>query len=90
MFDAAIPGYSNALPNTVYYRASTSPSDADTVRIAADIAASMPAEAPFTPSFVAVFTWFAVGPSSNRSDVLDTFQATLASDVGGRSFVTLW
>lgn len=41
---------------------------------------------------MAVVTWFAVGHygSPTSVDALNTFQAVLASDASGRSFVTLW
>lgn len=39
-------------------------------------------ELPFVPSVVAVITWFAVGRYSAKNDLLNTFQAVLASDPG--------
>ena len=88
---SAIPGYSNALPNNIYYRVGTSPSAADSTRLTADVSTTFPSEPAFTPSFVAVITWFAVAPykSAAQTEMLNTYQAILASD-GGRSFVTLW
>lgn len=36
-------------------------------------------ELPFVPTVVGVFTWFAVGRYEYASDLLNTFQAVLAS-----------
>lgn len=90
---AALQGYTNALPNNMYYRWSTTPSVADKARISADVAALIPAEPAFTPTFLAVVTWFRVQvyPEGGSSpSAVDTFQATLASEDSGRSFVTFW
>ena len=87
-----IPGYSNAVPNNIYYRITSSPSAEDSERIAADVAAWLPSEPALTPSVVAVVTWFAVAPYTGAPDpaALNTYQAVFVSDAGGRSFVTLW
>jgi hypothetical protein len=91
----AIAGYSNAQPNNVYMRVSSAA--ADIARMSSDVATAFPSLSPaFAPSSVAVVTWFAVGyyasgASPNAAaDKLNTFQATLASDGSGRSFVTMW
>lgn len=74
----------------VYWRMPSPPAPTDVARIAADVAASFPLELAFSPTTVAVFTWFAVGRYNTRSDLLNTFQAVLASDAAtARSFVTL-
>ena len=92
----AVPGFTAAARNTIYYRGSSSPSTKDAERMASDVAASLPLEAPFTASFLAVVTWFAVSHhydnrgGKTKTDKLNTFQAALASDTSGRSFVTLW
>lgn len=86
----ALPGYSNAVPNSIYYRVTTTPSASDAARIAADVA-TLPNEYPeFSPSFVAVVTWFAVGSYASGTETLNTYQAVFASDYYGRSFITLW
>lgn len=83
-----IPGFPD--PNTIYYRTSSSPSANDSARMAADVAAAFPAEAAFVPTLFVAVTWFAVGRYNSKVDALNTFQAALASDAAGRSFVTLW
>lgn len=92
MIFAATSGYLNAIPNNIYYRAGI-PSPADAVRIATDISAALPSEPPFSPTVMAVITWFAVGPYGNAelssTSALNTYQASLAAG-GNRTFVTLW
>jgi hypothetical protein len=82
-----IPGFIIAVPNNVYYRLSTTPSVADTVRMAADVAQVFPDEPVFTPQVVLAVTWFAVAPY-NTANNFDTLQAVIAWD-SSRSFVTL-
>lgn len=85
---AAIPGYSTP-PNRVYYRIPASPLADDVARIQADVSGTFPTDAPFSPTVVAVFTWFAVGRYASRSDYLNTFQATIACDsASNRSYIT--
>jgi hypothetical protein len=74
----AIPGFPT--PNRIYYRMPAVPLGTDVVRMSNEVANSFPTELPFTPTVVAVFTWFAVGRYASRSDYLNTFQAVLASD----------
>ena len=78
-------------PNCIYYRTSSSPSISgnDTARMAADVAAAFPGEPTFTATLFMAVTWFAVGRYNSKVDALNTFQAVLASDGAGRSFVTL-
>jgi alpha-tectorin len=83
---ASIPGY--PLPNNIYYRFTT-PLAADVARMTAEVASAFPSEPLFTPTILAVITYFAIGRYSTLTDFLDTFQAVLASDGVGRSFVTL-
>jgi hypothetical protein len=79
-------------PNNIFVRVSTNPSSTDRTRIAADVAASLPWEPAFTPVVLAAITWYAVGYYSAGSavDKLNTYQAVLAADAMGRSFVTMW
>ena len=84
------------MPNNIYYRFFdiNYMEEASSTRIAADVASSFSSEPVFTPEFLAVITWFGVGRSTpnstDQSSMLNTFQAVLASDSTGRSFVTLW
>lgn len=83
----AIPGFA-VPPNRVYYRAGA-PAPADAARVAADVAAAHPGEAPFTPiSFIAA-TWFAVGYFAEHTDKLSTLQAVVAASADGRTFAVL-
>ena len=73
-------------PNRLYMRAKSLADDI--ARLKADVETSFPGLSPsFTPTTVAVFTWFAVGRYKKRIDLLDTFQAVLGNDASGRSFV---
>lgn len=57
--------------------------------MSADVAAAF--QLAFTPTFVYVATWFRVQAyPGNIPNEVNTFQATLASDNAGRSFVTFW
>lgn len=73
----------------MYWRSGSNLSAADAARMAADVAAAFPIEAPFTPAAMAVVTWFGVAARGRGSVALNTFQAALAADAAGRSFVTL-
>lgn len=84
----SIAGYTNAVPNNIYIRYAGAAAG-DVARMAADVAAALPNEPTFTATTFAVITWFAVAYNT-AVDRLNTFQAALAADASGRSFVTLW
>jgi hypothetical protein len=80
-----LPQFSAATPGNVYYRLSTA--SADVARMSADVGAAFPDNnsPPFSPSSVAVFTWFAVQAySPSSSDGWSTFQ--VRADVELRSW----
>ena len=87
---SACPAYAPAVPDNLYWRVSTSPSAADSARMAADVAATFPSEPPFLPAVLGVVTWFAWASNGNEDAQLNTVQAAFAADGAGRSFVTLW
>ena len=69
--------------NTVYYRMSAPPPASDSARMQEDVSSSFPDEPVFAATMIGVFTWFSVGRFSSRTDMLDTFQVTIAHDSGG-------
>lgn len=77
-----------ATANNIYWRVGNPPSARDSARMAADVTSQLPSEAAFSPTLVIVVTWFANAPYGNAG-YLNTYQAVLASDATGRSFVTM-
>lgn len=68
-----VPG--SPQPNRLYLRALPAPAPEDVARLQAEVAGAFPALRPvFTPTTVAVFTWFAVGRYRQKVDSLNTFQ----------------
>jgi hypothetical protein len=56
----------------------------------ADVAAAFPADDAFSPTMLAVFTWFGAQLYWCSSTCgWSTFQVALASDASGRSYVTV-
>jgi hypothetical protein len=84
---AAVSG--QPTPNTLWYRMSASPSASLIARVTSDVASAFPDETVYTPTMVAVFTYFAVGYYNTQRDKLNTFQVVISSDGLSRSFVTL-
>ena len=58
---AAGPG--GAFPQSVYYRIATNASDASFAQVAGIVSSSLPAESAFSPTMVAIATWYRVRDS---------------------------